>query len=101
MFIVSVDVWVKAGSIEAFIEATQQNAAASLREPGIARFDVLQDQSNPAHFQLLEVYRSQAAPGDHKQTAHYARWRDAVEPMMERPRTSLKFDNVFPSDEGF
>src|SRR5688572_5024906 len=101
MFIVLVDVWVQADSIAAFIEATKQNAAASLDEPGVVRFDFLQDQSNPAHFQLLEVYRSPAAPQAHKRTEHYARWRDVVEPMMARPRTSVIFDNVFPGDDGF
>src|SRR6187402_1669604 len=101
MFIVHVDVWVKTESIDAFVEATKHNAAASLREPGIARFDLIQDQSDAAHFQLLEVYRSEAAPAAHKQTAHYATWRETVEPMMARPRASVKFDSVFPGDEGY
>lgn len=101
MFIVHVDVWVQATFIDAFIEATKQNAAASLGEPGIFCFDVLQDQSDAAHFQLIEGYRSEAAPSAHKQTAHYARWRDTVEPMMARPRTSVKFAKLFPGDETF
>jgi len=101
MLIVTVDVWVKPDSVAAFVEATKQNAAASVRESGIARFDVLRDLADPAHFQLIEVYRSEAAPLAHKQTAHYARWRDAVEPLMARPRSSVKFDSVFPGDESF
>jgi autoinducer 2-degrading protein len=101
MFIVIVDVWVKADSIPAFIEATKQNASASVREAGIARFDVLRDHADPAHFQLIEVYRSDEAPAEHKRTAHYEKWRNAVEPMMAKARSSTKFENVFPGDEGF
>jgi len=101
MLIVIVDVWVKPDSIAAFIEATKQNAAASVREAGIARFDVLRDQADPAHFQLVEVYRSEEAPAAHKRTSHYERWRSSVEPMMQKARSSTKFENVFPGDEGF
>lgn len=101
MFIVIVDVWVKPDSIPAFIEATKQNASSSVREAGIARFDVLRDHADPTHFQLIEVYRSEEAPAEHKRTAHYEKWRVAVEPLMARPRSSTKFENVFPGDEGF
>lgn len=101
MFIVIVDVWVKPDSIPAFIEATKQNASSSVREAGIARFDVLRDHADPSHFQLVEVYRSDEAPAEHKRTAHYEKWRTAVEPMMAKPRASTKYENVFPGDEGF
>lgn len=101
MLIVIVDVWVKPESTSSFIEATKQNAAASVREAGIARFDVLRDHGDPSHFQLIEVYRSEEAPAAHKRTAHYERWRDAVEPMMQKPRSSTKFENIFPGDEGY
>src|SRR5579862_8134973 len=96
--IVEVSVHVKPDAVEAFRAATLANAQASLREPGIARFDVLQDREDPTRFVLLEVYRTADAPAAHKATAHYAAWRDAVADLMAAPRTSRKFVNVFPED---
>ena len=98
MIIVLVDVQVKAADVPAFITATAENARNSLREPGVARFDVIQRMEDPAHFMLYEVYRSEDAIAAHKATAHYAIWRDTVAPMMAQPRTSVKLSNVFPSD---
>ncbi|HYE33074.1 MAG TPA: putative quinol monooxygenase [Methylomirabilota bacterium] len=99
MLIVHVHVHVKPGSIEAFKAATIQNAAASVQEPGIARFDVIQQIDDPAKFLLVEIYRSEEATIAHKATAHYAKWRDTVADMMAAPRTSVKFTNIFPADE--
>ena len=101
MFIVQVHVHVAPASVDAFKAATIENAAASLQEPGIARFDVLQQQDDPTRFLLVEVYRTLADPARHKETAHYQRWREAVEPMMAEPRRSVKLDNVFPADPGW
>ncbi len=101
MLIVQVHVHVKPEAVAAFQAATAANAAASLREPGIARFDVLQQADDPTRFVLLEAYRTDAAPAAHKATAHYALWRDTVAPMMAEPRTSVKFANVFPADAAF
>jgi len=98
MLIVVVSAHVKPAFIEDFKRASTENAKHSVKEPGIARFDVLQDDSDPARFALVEVYRNTDAPAAHKETAHYKAWRDAVEPMMAVPRTSMKFSNVFPSD---
>lgn len=98
MLVVHVHVHVKLEHVEAFKAATLANARASLREPGIARFDVMQQADNPARFVLVEAYRTDAAPAAHKETAHYATWRDTVAPMMAEPRTSVKFANVFPDD---
>jgi quinol monooxygenase YgiN len=72
-----------------------------VREPGIARFDVLQQSDNPSRFVLTEVYRTPEAPAQHKTTAHYLAWRDTVASMMAEPRTSVQFKNVFPGDEGW
>ena len=99
MQIVHVHVQVKPELIEAFRQATVENARNSVRESGIARFDVMQDASNPAHFVLVEVYRNSEAPVQHKATAHYKEWRDAVAGMMAAPRTSAQFRGVFPGDE--
>ncbi len=101
MLIVHVNVQVKPECIDAFREATVENAANSIREPGIARFDVIQQTDDPARFVLVEIYRTPAAAAQHKETAHYAKWRDAVAPMMAVPRSSLKYANVFPPDEAF
>lgn len=101
MLIVHVHARVKPEFIEAFREATIENARQSVQEPGVARFDVLQQADDPARFILVEVYRDHAAPAAHKETAHYQKWRDAVAPMMAEPRTSVKFSNVFPPEEGW
>jgi quinol monooxygenase YgiN len=101
MLIVHVHVRVKAEFIEAFKEASIENARQSVQEVGIARFDVLQQADDPARFLLVEVYRNQEAPARHKETAHYATWRDRVAPMMAEVRTSVKYSNIFPTEEGW
>ena len=101
MLIVHVHVQVKTESVAAFIEATQANARESLREPGIARFDVAQQTDDPTRFVLVEVYRTPDAPARHKETAHYQRWRDTVADMMAEPRRSVKLVNCFPADSGW
>jgi len=95
MLIVHVHVHVKPECVEAFRAATIENARQSAQEPGIARFDVVQQQDDPTRFVLVEVYRTADAPAKHKETAHYAKWRDTVAPMMAEPRTSVKFGEVF------
>jgi autoinducer 2-degrading protein len=96
MVIVHVHVRVKPDQVDAFVEATRANARASLGEPGILRFDVVRDESESDRFVLVEVYRTDADPAKHKQTVHYAQWRDAVEPMMAEPRRSVKYRDVYP-----
>jgi quinol monooxygenase YgiN len=98
MLIIQVHVHVKPECIESFIAATQANARASVLEAGIARFDVLQQSDDPTRFLLVEVYRNGRAPALHKETAHYAIWRDTVAPMMAQPRTNSKYRNVEPDD---
>lgn len=101
MLIVLVNVLVRADGVEAFKAATLANARASIEEPGIARFDVIQDRDEPTRFLLIEVYRDEQAPAAHKLTPHYLTWRDAVAPLMAAPRTSQKFSNVCPADAGW
>jgi len=101
MLIVHVHVHVQPESIAAFKLATLANARASRQEPGVARFDVVQQADDPTRFVLVEVYRDAAAAAAHKETQHYPVWRDAVAPMMAAPRTSVKFSNVFPDDAGW
>jgi (4S)-4-hydroxy-5-phosphonooxypentane-2,3-dione isomerase len=101
MLVVHVHVHVKPQDVEAFLTETRRNAAASLQEPGVRRFDVLQDEGDGAHVVLNEVYVDQSAADAHKQTPHYARWRDAVAGMMAEPRTSTRFDAFFPAAEGW
>ena len=101
MLIVHVHVQVKPDHVEAFKQATLINARSSVQESGIARFDVVQQQDDPTRFVLVEAYRNAEAPAKHKETAHYAAWRDAVAPMMAAPRISVKFDRVFPEEAGW
>ena len=101
MLVVHVHVYVNPESVEEFKAATVINARNSVQEPGIARFDVVQDNDDPTHFVLVEVYRSVAATVAHKETAHYATWRDTVAPTMAKPRTSVKFTNIYPDDAGW
>ncbi|HAX43944.1 MAG TPA: antibiotic biosynthesis monooxygenase [Bryobacteraceae bacterium] len=98
MLIVHVHVHVRAEAVEAFIDATLTNARASVQEPGIARFDLIQQTDDPQRFLLQEVYRTPGAPAAHKETAHYALWRDTVAPMMASPRTAVRYENLFPED---
>jgi quinol monooxygenase YgiN len=101
MLIVHVRVHVKPECVEAFRQATLANARQSIREPGIARFDVAQQVDDPTRFVLVECYRTADAPARHKETAHYASWRDTVASMMASPRSSVKFANVHPDDAGW
>ena len=98
MLIVHVHVRVKPESIDAFKAATLANARESIKESGIAAFDVMQQQDDPTRFVLVEAYRTPAAPATHKETAHYLAWRDTVAPLMAEPRSSVKFTNLFPVD---
>ena len=100
MLAVHVNIQVKPDCVERFIEATKENAGNSLNEPGIARFDLIQQQDDPTRFVLVEVYRDAAAPLRHKETAHYTRWRDTVETMMAAPRSSTKYTTVYPDESG-
>jgi len=99
MLIVHVFAHVKPEQAEAFKAATTENARHSVEEPGIARFDVIQQADDPTRFVLVEVYRTADDAARHKETAHYLKWRDAVAGMMAEPRTSVKYSNVFPNDE--
>jgi autoinducer 2-degrading protein len=101
MHIVHVNVQVKPGFEDAFIAATIENARNSAQEPGVARFDVIRDAADPSHFVLVEVYRNPEAAVSHKETAHYAVWRDTVADMMAVPRVGVKYQNLFPADGGW
>jgi quinol monooxygenase YgiN len=101
MLVVHVQIRVKPECVEAFKEATLANAQASIKEAGIAAFDVVQQEDDPTRFVLVEAYRNAEAPALHKETAHYQAWRDAVAPMMAVPRSSVKYTNVFPPDSGW
>ncbi len=101
MFIIHVFVNVKPEKVEAFKTATIENARESVNEPGIARFDVIQQQDNPNRFILAEIYRTADDPARHKETAHYQKWRDAVAEMMTEPRSSVKYNNIHPNDPGW
>lgn len=101
MQITMVYIHVKPESLESFKQATIENASHSLVEPGIARFDIIQQVDDPTKFVLVEVYRSEDAPGKHRQTNHYQKWRISVEPMMAEERTRTQYTNIFPSENGW
>lgn len=98
MNIVLVQVHVRPEFVEAFKQASVENASNSVREAGIARFDVIQQADDPTRFILVEVYKSTEASAAHKETAHYLKWRDTVAEMMAEPRQGVKYSNVFPDD---
>ena len=101
MLVVHVHVHVKPEHVEAFKAASLANARESIKEPGIACFDCMQQQDDPTRFVLVEAYRTPEAPAAHKETRHYQVWRDAVAPMMAEPRTSVKYANLFPEDSAW
>jgi (4S)-4-hydroxy-5-phosphonooxypentane-2,3-dione isomerase len=99
MLIVHVHIRVKLEFLEEFKAASSENARNSLQEPGIARFDVLQQVDDPCHFELIEVYRTPEDPAKHKETAHYNKWRELAEPMLAEPRSRTIYANIFPADK--
>jgi (4S)-4-hydroxy-5-phosphonooxypentane-2,3-dione isomerase len=101
MLIVHVHVRVRPEFVEQFKEATIENARNSVKEPGIARFDVVQQQDDSTRFVLVEVYRTSDAPARHRETAHYLAWKDSVESMLPEPRTRVMYSAVFPDDQGW
>lgn len=96
---IHVQIRVQPTQIKAFLAATLENAARSRKEPGVARFDVMQDRDDPSRFVLVEVYRSEQAPAAHKSTPHYKKWVELVEPMLAEPRSRRSFDACYPPDE--
>ncbi len=101
MLAVHVNIQVKPDHIDAFVKATEENAINSLQETGIARFDLVQDRDDSTRFVLVEVYKDAEAPARHKETAHYAVWRDTVADMMAVPRSSTKYKTLYPQDSGW
>jgi len=101
MYIMHVSIRVRPKCVDDFISATLANARASVREPGVARFDVIQELDDPTRFKLVEVYRSEADVAKHKETAHYAAWIKVAEGMMADSRTRVFYRNVFPDDSGW
>jgi (4S)-4-hydroxy-5-phosphonooxypentane-2,3-dione isomerase len=99
MLIVHVHARVRPGRTADFLAVTLANARASLGEPGVLRFDVIQDDADPGHVVLVEVYRDAEAAAAHKQEPHYAAWRDTVAEMMAEPRASTRFSAIFPAGD--
>ena len=101
MLITLVYAHVKPESVALFRQASLENAQNSVKEAGVARFDVIQQTDDPTRFVLIEVYRSADAPARHRDTAHYKKWRDTVEEMMAEPRTKAQFTNIYPNEDGW
>jgi autoinducer 2-degrading protein len=98
MLVVLVYVHVIPEFIESFKAAAIENASNSVQEPGVARFDVIQQLDDPSRFVLVEVYHSDKAQSDHKETSHYLHWRDTVAAWMAEPRQGIKFEGIYPDD---
>ncbi len=101
MLVVHVHVHVRPDGVEAFKAASIENARQSRQESGVARFDVVQQQDDPTRFVLVEAYRDDRAPAAHKETAHYAKWREAVASLMAEPRQSVKYTSLYPEEAGW
>lgn len=103
MFIVHVFCHVKPEFVNVFKALCVENARNSVQEPGIARFDVIQQTDDPTRFVLVEVYRTPEDPTKHKETAHYATWAEevAAQDMLVEPRSKLIYNNVFPDEQGW
>lgn len=99
MIIVHVRTAVNPDSIDAFINATLKNAQNSINEPGVIRFDFIQQADSPSNFLLIEIFKNEDAAAKHKQTPHYIKWRDAVETMMSQPRNSIKYKAIYPEEK--
>jgi autoinducer 2-degrading protein len=99
MYIVHVHIRVQPESIEEFKVVSLENARKSIQEPGVARFDMLQQSDDPTHFELIEVYRTPQDQANHKETAHYNKWREFAEPMLAEARTRTVYTNIFPADQ--
>jgi quinol monooxygenase YgiN len=98
MHIIIVQIHVKPEFVDSFKDATLENARNSVQEPGVARFDVIQQSDDPTRFELIEVYRTPEDQAKHRETFHYNKWRELAEPMLSEPRTRTTFTNLFPAD---
>lgn len=96
-----VHIHVKEEHLEAFIDATKENASNSIKEPGVARFDFIQQREDPTRFTLIEAYYDEEAPAKHKETTHYNKWRETVADMMVEPRQGVHYDNILPDESGW
>jgi quinol monooxygenase YgiN len=101
MIMVHVYAHIKPEFVEAFKAACIENGSHSIQEPGIARFDVIQQLDDPNRFMLIEVYRTEDAPAKHRETAHFKKWMETVADMVAEPRYAIRYRNVFPGDEGW
>ena len=96
MIVTTVEVYVKKDRVEDFIHATLENYEDSIREAGNLRFDVLQSREDPGRFTLYEAYDSEESSAAHKKTAHYLRWKETVEDLMEKPRVGTAHTVIAP-----
>ena len=101
MHIVHVHCTVKPDCVDAFKDVTTENARNSVQEPGVARFDVIQQQDDPTKFVLVEVYRQASDVDEHKKTAHYKAWAETATPLLAGDRSKVLYTEVFPDADGW
>ena len=99
MIIVHIFIKVKPDALELFKAETLKNAKNSIKEPGILRFDFMQQEDDPLSFLLVEVYKDDSAIIKHKETSHYAEWCQSAEHMIAEPRKRIRYVNIFPEDK--
>jgi (4S)-4-hydroxy-5-phosphonooxypentane-2,3-dione isomerase len=98
MYIVLVNIHVKPEFAQQFKHATLENARNSIKEPGIIRFDILQQIEDSNRFTLVEVYLTPDDQTKHRETKHYQTWKDTVNDMMAEPRRGVKYLGIYPED---
>ena len=95
--------YIKPEFVEAYRDAIVENARHTLLEPGIIRFDVLQDKKNPTHFSLFEAYQDAAARETHLTMPYFLKWKETVlgQEMFAQKGHGDEFDAVFPQADAW
>jgi autoinducer 2-degrading protein len=77
-YVITVDFFLHAGTLEPFLRLIKENAQKSLSdEPGCDRFDVLIEKGSPDHIVLYEIYQDRAAFEAHVKSRHFVQFNAA------------------------
>lgn len=68
----------------------EQMTTAVKVEPGVLTYYAVADKADPSHITILEIYADTAAYQSHIQTAHFKKYKAAVQNMVK----SLKLEDV-------
>ena len=101
MYVVIVSARVKPEQRGRFLEAIEDNAVSAVRdEPDCLRFDVVRNREDPDHYLFYEVYRDEPAFQAHRDTPHFARWREAAEVCLSEPLQATHAAMVVTRQDG-